>query len=148
MNNCIAQIYPEGVVQRDVTLFDHAYATSPFLYGSDYIAGGPGNDVLFGQLGNDMMQGDGYIGDYGAHTAFNAYRDENLVLHVVPSFEAETDGDDYMEGNGGDDVLFGNLGQDDLVGGSSIYFGLTTPEMRPDGQDLLFGGAGTDLARE
>ena len=39
-----------------------------------------------------------------------------------PSFEATTDGDDYIEGNGGDDVIFGNLGQDDIIGGSSDLF--------------------------
>ncbi len=37
----------------------------------------------------------------------------------MPSTEAATDGDDYIEGNGGNDVIFGNLGQDDIIGGSS-----------------------------
>ena len=57
-----------------------------------------------------------------------------------------TDGDDYIEGNGGNDVIFGNLGQDDIIGGSSSLFSLDTPQRRPDGGDLLFGGAGTDVA--
>ena len=61
--------------------------------------------------------------------------------------QARTDGDDYIEGNGGADVIFGNLGQDDLIGGSSNLFGLTTAAQRPDGSDLIFGGAGTDVAR-
>jgi Ca2+-binding RTX toxin-like protein len=81
----------------------------------------------------------------------------------TPSSDAETDGDDYIEGNGGDDVLFGNLGQDDLIGGSSSLFTLSypgdpndpneTPEdiaskdraLRPDGADLIFGGSGTRI---
>ena len=43
-----------------------------------------------------------------------------------PSFEAATDGEDYIEGDGGNDVVFGGLGQDDIVGGSSDFFSLTT----------------------
>ena len=41
-----------------------------------------------------------------------------------PSFEAATDGEDYIEGNGGNDIVFGGLGQDDIVGGSSDFFSL------------------------
>ena len=41
-------------------------------------------------------------------------------LDVVPTlFEAATDGDDYIEGNGGSDSVCGGLGEDDLVGGST-----------------------------
>ncbi|MGC9329054.1 MAG: hypothetical protein ACP5I1_15575, partial [Candidatus Hinthialibacter sp.] len=61
---------------------------------------------------------------------------------LSPSVENESDGDDYIEGAGGADVIFGNLGQDDIIGGSSDLFGLTAPEQRPDGSDLIFGGAG------
>ena len=45
-----------------------------------------------------------------------------LVVH--PSFEAASDGSDYIEGNGGDDTIFGGLGQDDIVGDSSDLYGL------------------------
>ena len=69
------------------------------------------------------------------------------ALTIMPSFEAATDGDDYIEGNGGNDVIFGNLGQDDIIGGSSTLFSLTRRTQRPDGSDLIFGGAGTDTAR-
>ena len=58
-----------------------------------------------------------------------------------------SDGDDYIEGGGGDDLIFGNLGQDDIVGGSSSLFGLTSPELRPDGADVIWGGAGSDGLR-
>ena len=44
-------------------------------------------------------------------------------------------------------MIFGNLGQDDIIGGSSNLFSLTTAAQRPDGADLIFGGAGTDIAR-
>jgi len=63
------------------------------------------------------------------------------------SFEAAGDGDDYIEGNSGDDVIFGNLGQDDIIGGSSSLFSLIGPDLRPDGSDIIFGGAGTDIYR-
>jgi Ca2+-binding RTX toxin-like protein len=72
---------------------------------------------------------------------------EKRSLHIVASFEAMTDGDDYIEGNGGDDVIFGNLGQDDIIGGSSSLFTLGGRDehgsaLRPDGSDILFGGSG------
>ena len=70
--------------------------------------------------------------------------DPTAPLTIRPSVDNRaTDGDDYIEGGGGNDVIFGNLGQDDIVGGSSDLFSLTTPAQRPDGADLIFGGAGT-----
>ncbi|MEO6021102.1 MAG: calcium-binding protein [Knoellia sp.] len=151
-------------------------------FGNDSLAGGPGHDVLLGQLGNDVLQGDGglasafarmvddpsvtwhvgasrtplgCIGSAGAMVC-----DYTGVLEVIASFEAATDGEDYLEGNAGNDVIFGGLGQDDIVGGSSDFFSLTTPDLRPDGlpfptraylpgddrgADLIFGGAGTQV---
>ncbi len=44
-------------------------------------------------------------------------------------------------------MIFGNLGQDDIIGGSSDLYGFTAPTLRPDGKDLIFGGAGTDVSR-
>ncbi len=38
-------------------------------------------------------------------------------LDLIASFDAATDGQDYIEGGGGKDVVFGNLGQDDILGG-------------------------------
>ena len=135
----------------DITLRDHSAADESAAlnnFGDDYIAGGADDDTIFGQLGDDTIQGDGSIDglvDEGA--GVGAWRNGSNELNVAASFEAESDGDDYIEGNGGNDVIFGNLGQDDIVGGSSKMFSLTTPEHRPDGEDLIFGGAGTDLAR-
>src|SRR6185436_8590706 len=63
-------------------------------------------------------------------------------IDTVPSAEAATDGEDYIEGNAGNDLIFGDLGQDDIVGGSSSFFSLTDRLQRPDGSDLIFGGAG------
>src|SRR5438874_8717187 len=80
-------------------------------FGNDYIAGGAGNDEIFGQLGNDVIQGDGSI-----DLAVGAFRDTTNALHLAPSVDGATDGNDYVEGGGGNDVIFGNQGQDDLVG--------------------------------
>jgi Ca2+-binding RTX toxin-like protein len=134
---------PAGTQIRNITLLDHSDTTQQGVYGDDYIAGSADNDVIFGQLGDDKIQGDGTlaIADISASVAPEG------TLTVTPSFEAETNGDDYIEGNGGDDLIAGNLGQDDIIGGSSNLFGLTTPDMRPDGADLIFGGAETRIDR-
>jgi len=165
-----AQADPAHQTQYHIVLLDHVIndglvtsdtlATTPAnRYGNDYIAGGAGNDEVFGQLGDDVIQGDGGIEDaFAGNSHAGASRSPDgangtvvdLVgdLDIVPSFEASaTDGQDYIEGNGGNDIVFGGLNQDDIVGGSSDFFSLTTPNNRPDGADLLFGGAGTDIAR-
>lgn len=116
--------------------------TSPVFFGNDFIAGGTGDDEIFGQLGDDIIQGDGSI-DVNA----SASRNSLGQLILTPSFETALDGDDYIEGNGGSDVIFGNLGQDDIIGGSSNIFSLDTIEMRPDTSDIIFGGAGTRIDR-
>ena len=127
------------------------------LYGDDHLAGGAGDDTLLGQLGDDTIQGDGALAltlvdgrltfaDHGRRLARRSWAIGG-ELHVRPSFDAATDGDDYVEGGGGADAIFGNLGQDDLIGGSSGLFGLTDKTMRPDASDLVFGGSGTATAR-
>ena len=138
-----------------ITLLDHSFAIEELAgndFGDDLLAGGAQDDMIFGQLGDDIIQGDGDLlveDDLASRSPdVDAWRDPATeFLVVLPSFEAASDGDDYIEGNGGADVVFGNLGQDDILGGSSDLFGLTDRLMRPDGSDLLFGGAGTDLAR-
>jgi len=150
-----------------IMLLDHDLATQTAglnNFGSDYIAGGPDNDVIFGELGNDTIQGDSAV-PHDATTWFvtqalfvNAYRgtaanradwlNPSLDLTVVPSVDNwVTDGDDYVEGGGGNDLIFGNLGQDDLIGGSSSLFNLLSPSRRPDGADLIFGGSGNRIDR-
>jgi len=142
-------------------------------FGDDYIAGGADHDVIFGQLGDDTIQGDGAIeGSVGAANPIDSipYRGaiegpvfaervlygsldltptlsaDRYILEYNASFEALTDGDDYIEGNGGDDVIFGNLGQDDIIGDNSSLFTLDTRDERlPAGEDIIFGGAGTNI---
>jgi len=167
----MGQALVDGRSQRDplgspwwgdlqITMFDLA-SSDPTLFGNDYIAGGPGNDTIFGENGNDVIQGDGSIdsgpratapsasiGLVGAAqidstTLVGAVRDANNALRLNASFDASTDGNDYIEGGAGNDVIFGNQGQDDIVGGSSDLFSQTTKAQRQDGSNIIFGGSGT-----
>ncbi|MGY3658239.1 hypothetical protein [Bradyrhizobium sp. USDA 376] len=180
--------YANGLPQADprghgswgdylITLFDHGNTTvlAPAgSYGNDYIAGGAADDMIFGEMGNDVAQGDGSI-EYVSHTlidngdgtagystaiggrvgvlnvaaniAGNPFRDATNALFLRPSFDGASDGQDYIEGGGDNDILFGNQNQDDLIGGSSDLFSLNTPAKRPDGSDLIFGGSGRGIAR-
>ena len=193
------QSEPGSEVGYTVTLLDHSEniaaiaadnPNGPRVFGNDVMAGGSENDEMFGQLGDDIMQGDGSIDlivntDDSWQTPDNdtpfdpspavdpsfivpdnqtiptrfmvGASDDHLLFHID---ESASDGDDYMEGNGGNDRMYGNLGQDDMIGGSStlfglddamaIEFGLNSGDFaRPDGADLMYGGAGnpTRLAR-
>ncbi len=156
------QVLVDGVPQLDpqghaswgdyvITLLDHSSTPAAGSYGNDYIAGGAHDDMIFGQLGNDTVQGDGSIdyvsrngGRVGAFRTSAPPLDPVGVLTLNPSKDSpDTDGDDYIEGGGGNDVLFGNQGQDDIIGGSSDFFSLVARELRPDGTDYIFGGSGT-----
>ncbi|HYW20936.1 MAG TPA: DUF4347 domain-containing protein [Nodularia sp. (in: cyanobacteria)] len=127
------QLNPTGTAERNIQLFDHSINAAVGTFGNDVIAGGANNDLIFGQLGNDVIQGDSSTAETVSATDF--------------SITAASDGDDYIEGGGGDDLIFGNLGQDDIIGGSSSLFGNTTASQRPDGKDIIFGGAGTSINR-
>ena len=152
-----AQSDPDNAVGRDITVLDHSDAvqSNPLgRFGDDLMAGGAGNDLMLGDLGNDVMQGDGSISavaDTGPNTIASTISDSGLpntggtLYFNVP--EAQTDGDDYMEGSGGNDLMYGGLGQDDMIGGSSDLFGLDSEDKRPDGSDVMFGGAGIDISR-
>ncbi|MBD2360610.1 DUF4347 domain-containing protein [Anabaena minutissima FACHB-250] len=154
-----AQSDPEDTVGRDIQLVDHDFTVqgNPLgRFGNDVMAGGSDRDVMFGQLGNDLMQGDGFLQIGGVTDGAATTRQVNVTDSGVPTTagtiffkvpEQATDGNDYLEGNGGNDLMYGGLGQDDMIGGSSALFGLTTAQQRPDGSDLIFGGAGVDISR-
>lgn len=163
-----SQANPDHTAGRDIRILDHsaaieaAAAADPqtsHVFGNDVIAGGADDDELFGQLGDDIMQGDGYVeldttlGGYvsafdadpsyalGALTSRTDLTTTALGFRLVEN--ALTDGDDYLEGNGGNDRMYGGLGQDDMIGGSSSLFGLAgAAELRPDGADLMYGASG------
>ena len=149
---------PADAVGRDIELIDHSDAVQLVpqgRFGSDVMAGGGDSDVMFGQLANDLMQGDGAIESTTAEDPFISRAltvadmglpdtGEPLYFHIP---ELASDADDYLEGNGGDDLIYGGLGQDDMIGGSSALFGLTTEDERPDGSDVIYGGVGLDTDR-
>lgn len=158
--NSIDQSDPDpDAVGRSIEVLDHdasieAISSGARPWGDDVMAGGVDADLVFGELGDDLVQGDGSIdltddGLDGPTTQIDT-TDEvipgvggTLFFNVA---ENAADGDDYIEGNGGDDILFGGLGQDDIIGGSSLLFGLSDAndhDSRPDGSDLIYGGAAT-----
>jgi len=152
-----APAWAEYVIQN---LYQSSDPVLHALYpaGNDYIAGGPGDDRIFGQGGNDTIQGDGSI-DYSALgcSGVGAFRDASNALVLCPSKDnlgpgtydhgTGVDGNDYIEGGAGSDTIFGNQGQDDIVGGNSDLFTLVTPSQRDDSPNMIFGGSGTDVAR-
>ncbi|MFO7963509.1 MAG: Calx-beta domain-containing protein [Desulfobacterales bacterium] len=158
-----SQAKPDSTVGYTATLLNHsaaieqAAAENPALprwFGNDVMAGGSQDDMLFGELGDDVMQGDGSIDLQATGNAEDAVSfhpsptanpsftipdgsgyflvDDDPVNDTVDESvmllfkvdERSADGDDYMEGNGGNDRMYGNLGQDDMIGGSSVLFGL------------------------
>ena len=130
----------------------------------DMIFGGLGNDIIMGDGSiTSAVSGTSVVGasrspdgcvsvDTGLPGLQTHAGTCDLVgdLDLVPTFEVqpksnaegEGDGSDYIEGGGGNDVIFGGLGQDDIIGGSSDFFTLITPDMRPDGADIIFGDGG------
>ena len=109
-------------------------------FANDYIAGGADDDQIFGQLGNDTIQGDGSISlSVGASRSIGT-----LVVQVSQEDFAGkgSDGDDYIEGNGGNDVIFGGLAQEDIVGGSSNLSSFASASQRPDGADIILAAQG------
>lgn len=78
--------------------------------GDDLLTGGAGDDLIFGRPGNDQIDG--------------GRGDDTLVGGA---------GDDTLTGRDGDDLLIGGPGNDMLLGGN--------------GDDLMIGGPGNDYLR-
>jgi Ca2+-binding RTX toxin-like protein len=139
---------PDGVHARTVILYDSSHTPDTTTFGDDVISGGADDDMIFGQLGDDTLHGDGNIIDPEFETAGEVVLSEYKLASLTESIEgSDIGGDDYIEGNGGDDTIYGGLGQDDLIGGNSTLFGLTTRDQRPDGSDTIYGGNGDMLER-
>jgi len=96
-------------------------ATGDDLHGGadgDYIEGNAGNDVIRGQLGNDRAVCD------GVECGLNGGQGDDVIYGF--------DGNDTLFGGDGNDILNGDNHNDNL----RAYDGL---------QDLVFGGAGTNV---
>jgi surface adhesion protein len=121
-------------------------STTALAPGNDVINGGDGNDILFGDLisyGN--QEGTAALKAFAAdtlHVNVSTITDNALHQFVTSHIGEVTaqanssnstglaDGNDTLIGGNGDDILFGQGGNDILVGGK--------------GNDILIGGAGAD----
>jgi Ca2+-binding RTX toxin-like protein len=96
-----------------------------FTYGDATIDGGSGNDVLWGNAGNDSIIGgtgdDKQWGGAGNDVLAGGEGNDSLLGGV---------GNDKLDGGAGNDTLLGGAGNDTLDGGA--------------GNDTLIGGSGTD----
>ena len=123
----------------------------------DALLGGEGNDVMYGQGGDDLLIGDGSNASDADDTLHQLAQELHSLtktsyeatpaslsdgIHdldngglqslaqTMEGHESGTDGDDWLFGGEGSDVLFGMGGNDRLYGGA--------------GDDVLFGGSGDD----
>ncbi|MFT6299275.1 MAG: Ca2+-binding RTX toxin-like protein, partial [Yoonia sp.] len=102
--------------------------------GNDVIAGGTGEDLIYGGGGDDTITG-GADDD----TVYGGTGDDDIDGGTGNDFLLGGDGNDNIEGGTGDDTLCGQDGDDTLFGGAGndILEGMND-------NDVLFGGAGDD----
>ncbi|POA43160.1 large adhesive protein [Pseudomonas sp. MPR-ANC1] len=138
------------------SIIGHTEATMP---GNDIVSGGDGNDILFG----DLVSFNGIAGEgYQAMQAFVAQQTgvdvskvttSNVHQYITEHYQAfdvsgAHDGNDTLLGGAGNDILFGSGGNDLLDGGkgNDILLGGTGNDTLIGGQgnDILIGGSGAD----
>jgi Ca2+-binding RTX toxin-like protein len=130
-------------------------STTALAPGNDIINGGDGNDILFGDLITyGTQQGTAALKAFAADTLHvNVATIDDKALHQFISSHVDAvshlattsnttglaDGNDTLLGGNGDDILFGQGGNDILNGGNGndILIG-------GKGNDTLTGGAGAD----
>ena len=102
--------------------------------GNDVIAGGAGEDLIYGEGGADTISG-GADDD----TVYGGAGDDSISGNNGDDFLLGGDGDDNINGGNGNDTLCGNDGDDVLTGGAGndILEGMND-------NDVLFGGTGDD----
>ena len=139
---------PEVGIAVDLNLQGGAQNTNAgswTLNGVENLSAGDGDDVLTGDLQNNILAGaagsDSLAGGDGTD---RLYGDGSIVMDFqngVISYDPENsrsnsgaaDGNDTLDGGSGDDTLYGGGGADVLTGGA--------------GNDLNYGGSGDDLIR-
>lgn len=98
------------------------------------VAGGVGNDKIFGGNGNDILIGgegvDLIRGSNGTDIIIGGQGDDNIEGGNGGDIIRGGDGGDYVSGGAGNDIVSGGGGRDSLYGGL--------------GQDLIRGNSGND----
>ncbi|MEB0009569.1 type I secretion C-terminal target domain-containing protein [Pseudomonas sp. RTB2] len=120
-----------------------AATTSAIAPGNDVINGGDGNDILFGDMitfgtaqGTAALKafaeskGAVIADDQALHQYITGHLNDVTALANSSNTTGLADGSDTLLGGAGNDILFGQGGNDTLTGGK--------------GNDILIGGAGAD----
>jgi VCBS repeat-containing protein len=121
--------------------------------GQDYIAGGVGDDTLFGEAGNDRI----LVGE-GDNTGYGGSGNDQLAGRSGSDTLVGQDGNDALQGGSGSDVLIGDdlddvnaSGNDELVGGNGndlLVGGPSNDSLAGGfGNDVLIGNDGNDFLR-
>jgi predicted extracellular nuclease len=102
--------------------------------GADIIVGLGGNDTIYGGNGNDVI-----CGDSGNDTLYGGNGNDTLLGSVGNDTLNGANGNDTLSGGDGDDALAGGGGNDSLNGGAN-----TDALVGNNGDDTLTGGTGSD----
>jgi Ca2+-binding RTX toxin-like protein len=104
-------------------------------FGNDYIAGGGGDDEIFGQLGNDVIQGDGSIDI----TNFQSQLPDGLLASWLDNTSTVASG--VVGANNVDFRDLVGAGRDNL---NNLYVHPSVDNPGTDGDDYIEGGPGVD----
>jgi predicted extracellular nuclease len=113
------------------------------LGGNDTIYGGNGDDVICGYAGNDTL-----IGGNGNDTLIGSYGNDILDGGNGNDRLIDNEGNDVLKGGNGNDTLTGGAGIDELYGqnGDDVLDGGSGHDILSgsNGDDILTGGSGND----
>ncbi len=130
--------------------------------GGDYIDGGTGDDVLYGDLRITLAD----AVRKGESESAISVRGDAILGGAGSDWVIGAAGNDALAGGGGDDLLIGGAGDDDIVGDSGHFAGqydwsvvrdprpdaqaaltfkhFVSRDVSPAGRDTIYGGGGSD----
>ena len=112
------------------------------------LRGGPGEDTLKGEDGNDrdtafLGTNAGLFGEAGDDDLFGGRDDDALDGGIDNDLLHGEEGDDSLNGRDGNDVLYGDAGDDELLGSTgSDYLNTVDTDVNNDSAN---GGSSTDI---